>query len=443
MVWKMDLLEMGFSASVIILVVIVCRALFMNRLPKKVFLVLWSVALLRLLVPYSFPSVLSIYSLAGNNQFILDKAENITNWREEKHEEILVTEKDNKQPAGNTGNKVLAIVWLAGFITCAVVFIILYIVCYKRFCTSLPVDNPYTQEWLKSHKVHRHISIRQSGSIKSPLSYGIIHPVILMPETADWENDSKMKYILEHEFVHIRRFDALAKLFFIIAVSVHWFNPLVWIMYILVNRDIELSCDETVIRNFGESSKAAYALVLIGMEEEKSGIVPLGNSFGGNVAEKRIKAIMKIKKSSKAAYIMAFVLVVTVAVVFATSAESSVRQQETSNVKKLEKPYGIEENNNDIQEDTVTDTYNTALGEIAAGIAAKGDYEVLGKIVFFLDNEDLDKIAKYIADKGDYESLKYIIYFVGKDTLEEIAEQAEKDGKTDELQYMNTYMWQL
>lgn len=276
-----------------------------------------------MLVPYSFPSVLSIYSLAGNNQFILEKVEDIINWRGEKHEEILVTEKDNKQQAGNTINKVLAIVWLSGFITCAAVLMILYIICYKRFCTSLPVDNLYSQEWLKSHKIHRHISIRQSGSVKSPLSYGIIHPVILMPEMADWENVSKMQYILEHEFVHIRRFDALAKLFLIIAACVHWFNLLVWIMYILINRDIELSCDETVVRNFGESSKAAYALVLISMEEEKSGIVPFASSFSGNTAEERIKAIMKIKKSSKTAYIMAFVLVAAVVLVFATSAESA------------------------------------------------------------------------------------------------------------------------
>ena len=114
--------------------------------------------------------------------------------------------------------------------------------------------------------------------------------------------------------------------------------------------------------------------------------------------------------------------------------------QETGNLKKLEKPDVIEENNNDIQEDTIPGTYNTVLGEIAAGIAAKGDYEVLGKIVTFLNKEDLDKIAKYIADKGDYESLQYIISFVGKDTLEEIAEQAKKDGKSDELQYMVPYM---
>lgn len=440
MVWKMNLLEMGFSASVIILVVIICRTLFINRLPKKVFLVLWYIVLLRLLVPYSFPSVLSIYSLAGNNQFILEKAEIIINYGKGNQEKILVTEKENNKPVRNIWNIVMILVWLSGFIVCIAVFITSYIVCYKRFCTSLPVNNLYTEKWLKLHKVLRHISIRQSGRIKSPLSYGIIHPVILMPETADWENLDKMQYILEHEFVHIRRFDVLSKLFLIIAVSLHWFNPLVWIMYILVNRDIELSCDETVVRHFGENSKAAYALVLIDMEEEKSGIVTLGNSFSANAAEERIKAIMKIKKNPKAVYIMSFVLVAMITAVFATSAESAVMYNEAGNIKGQDNLAVIKENNNDIQENTIPGTYNTVLGEIAAGIAAKGDYEALGQLAVFLSNEDLDRIAKYIADKGDYEALNYIIAFISKDILEEIVKQAAKDGKTGELQYMAPYM---
>lgn len=436
----MGLLEMGFSASVIILVVIICRALFINRLPKKVFLVLWCIALLRLLVPYSFPFVLSIYSLAGNNQFILEKAEDITGLGREKQEKILVTEKENNKPVKNIWNTVLVIVWIFGFIVCTAVFIILYIVCYKRFCTSLPVNNLYTKEWLKSHKILRHISIRQSGRIKTPLSYGIIHPVILMPETADWDKTDKMQYILEHEFIHIKRFDVLLKLFLIIAASLHWFNPLVWIMYILVNRDIELVCDEMVVRHFGENSKTAYALVLIGMEEEKSAILPLGSSFSANAAEERIKSIMKIKKKPKTVYIMTFVLVAIITFVFATSAENPGIYKETSNIKKMDIPAIIKENNNDIQENTIPGTYNTVLGEIAAGIAAKGDYEALGQLAVFLSNEDLDRIAKYIADKGDYEALNYIIAFISKDILEEIAKQAAKDGKTGGLQYMAPYM---
>ena len=83
-----------------------------------------------------------------------------------------------------------------------------------------------------------------------------------------------LRYVLEHEFVHIRRFDALWKLLLLAAACAHWFNPLVWVMYVLANRDLELSCDETVVRRFG-GARASYARVLIGMEAEKSGFAPL------------------------------------------------------------------------------------------------------------------------------------------------------------------------
>ena len=201
---EMGLLEMCFSASVIILVVVICRALFINKLPKKVFLVLWAVALSRLLIPYSLPSVSSIYSLAGKSQFIMDKAEGIINGTEEKQENeknagnIIIKERNEKK-----GLSVLGAVWLAGFIISVLVFITAYILLYRRFCTSLPVNNRFAEEWLKSHKTIRRLSIRQSGFIKSPLSYGIFHPVILMPETTDWEDSKKLMYILEHEFIPV------------------------------------------------------------------------------------------------------------------------------------------------------------------------------------------------------------------------------------------------
>lgn len=264
MVWKMDLMEMCFQASVIILVVIVCRALFINKLPKKVFLILWAVALSRLLIPYSLPSVSSIYSLTGQGRFIMEKAEGIINRTDKKqgHEKnvknIIIKENSKKGFFS-----VWALVWPAGFIISALIFITAYILCYRRFCTSLPVNNEFAEEWLKSHKTIRHLSIRQSGFIKSPLSYGIFRPVILMPETTDWEDLKKVSYILEHEFVHVKRLDAVTKLLLITAASIYWFNPLVWVMYILLNRDIELSCDEAVVFCFMEHFGTASPLTKI------------------------------------------------------------------------------------------------------------------------------------------------------------------------------------
>lgn len=103
---------------------------------------------------------------------------------------------------------------------------------------------------------------------------------------------------MTHELVHIRHFDAAAKLFLTAALCVHWYNPLVWAMYVLANRDIELACDEAVVRSFGGDVKSAYARTLIGMEEKKTGLIPLCNNFSKNAIEERVTAIMKMKKKT-------------------------------------------------------------------------------------------------------------------------------------------------
>ena len=415
----MNLLWMGFQASLIILAVIICRSILINRLPKKVFLVLWFVALIRLLVPYSFPSVTSIYSLAG--QFITDRAESNVNQdsrgqEQEKITGLAVGSTIIKQTENFTGTDsfyILRFIWIAGTIVFAAVFIMAYIICYKRFCISLPVKNQMAEEWLKLHKSARNISIRQSYLAKSPLSYGILHPVILMPETTDWENTEHIQYILEHEFIHIKRFDAVTKLLLITAISLHWFNPFVWVMYILLNRDIELACDETVIKHFGGKSKKNYAMLLISMEEEKNTTIPLGSNFNRNATEERITAIMKIKKTSRVTYIMAVLLVAVIVSVFAASGVSTGREQKVYTVKdtdKEKKPETADE----IQKDWVDGTYSNIVGEIAAKIAEKGDYGALSEIAPFTSQEDLDKIAKQIAEKGDYEALGNIAPFLSE-----------------------------
>ena len=114
---------------------------------------------------------------------------------------------------------------------------------------------------------HRH----PAGRISSPLTFGVLRPVILVPKKTDWTDETALRYVLEHEFVHIQRFDVLSKLLLIAAVCVHRFNLLVWVMYVLANRDLELSCDETVLRRFGGDVRAAYARVLIRMEAARGG----------------------------------------------------------------------------------------------------------------------------------------------------------------------------
>ena len=164
---------------------------------------------------------------------------------------------------------------------------------------------------------HRH----PAGRISSPLTFGVLRPVILVPKKTDWTDETALRYVLEHEFVHIQRFDVLSKLLLIAAVCVHWFNPLVWVMYVLANRDLELSCDETVLRRFGGDVRAAYARVLIRMEAARGGFAPLCNHFGKNAIEERITAIMKTKRITIVSLGLAALLVAGTVTVFATSAQ--------------------------------------------------------------------------------------------------------------------------
>lgn len=325
----MSLLQMSIAGAVMILAIVVIRALAVNRLPKKTFLALWGVVLLRLFIPFSLPSVVSIYSLMGWQRTSAGITENGTGGGFAglflgNEATRIAQESASALPLGIS---IWKIIWIAGMLICALVFITAYIRCFREFQMSLPVDNDMSQSWLKEHKLRRTISTRQSDRISSPLTFGVLHPVILMPKKTDWGNEDELKYVLEHEFVHIKRFDILSKLALIAAVCLHWFNPFVWIMYVLANRDIELCCDETVVCRFGRETRASYARVLISMEETKSGFVPLCSHFSKNAIEERITAIMKTKKTTIISLVVALVLVVGIVAIFATSAQ----KEETSN----------------------------------------------------------------------------------------------------------------
>lgn len=303
----MSLLQMSFAGGVMILAVIVIRALAINLLPKKTFEVLWGIVVIRLLIPFSVPSMFSVYSLLGSHASVIDAA------RDSQAIGMLPTETTGQMAAVVDGISIWTVIWAVGVLVCAMFFAVSYWKCRQEFQTSLPVDYDFIRNWLNAHRQRRVISIRQSSRFSAPLTYGVFRPVILMPTSTKWENAKSLQYVLAHEYVHIQRFDSIKKLVLITVLCVHWFNPLVWAMYILANRDIELSCDEAVVRLFGENTKAAYARALISMEETRSGLTPLCNNFSKNAIEERITAIMKIKKTTIFSFVLAgFIVAVAV-----------------------------------------------------------------------------------------------------------------------------------
>lgn len=316
----MSLLQMSISGAIMVLAVIVIRALGINRLPKKTFLALWGIVLLRLLIPFSFPSPFSAYSLVSNHISILQGTAGAGGANIFPASPIVfpTTGGDAQwQPVAHISP--YSIVWGIGFVLCALFFAISYFKCHREFRESLPIKNDFPENWLAEHGTIRPTQIRQSSRISAPLTYGIFKPIILMPKKTNWNDTEQIEYILAHELIHIKRFDVATKLLLTATLCIHWFNPLVWAMYILFNRDIELSCDETVVRSFGNTTKSAYARALISMEEKKNRLTPLCNNFSKNAIEERITAIMKMKKISAFSVVTALAIILSITTVFATS----------------------------------------------------------------------------------------------------------------------------
>ena len=345
----MTLLEVSLSGAVFIIAVMVIRAIAINSLPKKTFLVLWEMVLLRLIIPFTIPSAFSIYTLINQNTstpaFFEAETDNVTS---AVAREYFVMIQGMEQPKANIPFvSVWFIVWCTGMILLAVFFTVSYLRCLIEFRAALPFNNVYVEQWIKEHPLKRRISIKQSDRISTPLTYGVLHPVILMPKQTEWTNIEQLRYIFSHEYVHIYHFDTIAKLIAAYALCIHWFNPFVWVMYILFNRDIELACDESVIRQFGDQSKSAYSLMLISMEAKKSGLSPLCNNFSKNAIEERITAIMNTKRTTAITLLSACLIVLATVSMFATSAMAST-DSKTNDTLAVSDP---KTNTSDIVED--------------------------------------------------------------------------------------------
>lgn len=316
----MSLFQMSVAGGVLILFIVLIRALAIHRLPKTTFLALWMIAALRLLLPFSIPLTFNIHIGLDVFSDVVQKlpSGNIGFPIPGESRHAYDTGAVVSSPAAERIS-IFVILWLVGVLLLALYFSISYLRSMRKFRMSVPDNTPYIREWLNAHQIVRPIEVRSSDLISSPLTYGILHPVILLPKKLDRNDQAALQYVLTHEYVHIRRFDAITKILFAAVLCIHWFNPLVWGMYVLANRDTELSCDAWVIRMTGVKNRSSYALMLIKMEERRNGMSALWNHFGKNAISERIEAIMKFKKTSIWACILALALIAGATTAFAAA----------------------------------------------------------------------------------------------------------------------------
>ena len=336
----MSILQVSISASILILVVIVIRSIALYKLPKRVFVFFWGVIAFRLLIPIRIPSHFSIYTLL---EHILqgEQAEVPLSIKSANISGVARNLLEQQSVPHNTifsNISLIHIIWLFGVLCLSMYFIMAYIRWKRKFNQSIPIDSEFISNWLNCHACQKKPRIYLNEYIQTPLTHGVFHPTILLPIDLDIKDEEALHYIIAHELTHIHHRDAIKKIVLAIVVSAYWFNPFVWIMYFLATQDIELYCDEIVVKKFSPSSstcnQSAYALTLLRLETQKCPSYPLSNYFNKNSLQERIESIMKIKKLSALTAIIVVAFMLSATIVFATSAthasaDNTLEQEET------------------------------------------------------------------------------------------------------------------
>lgn len=400
------LIQMSISGGILILLVIILRSLTINKFPKIVFVLLWEIALLRLLIPFNLPIHYGIATPATNAvQHRISNADisNIPDTQGIIDKGISTTTSSHL----NSFNWVM-IVWFVTMIILFVAFGVLYFKEYQKLRVALPISEYENQKFRKLVSIPKSIKILESDRIFTPLTFGILSPKIVLPKVLKTQTDIEWKCVLLHEMVHIKRKDNLIKIIMLLAVCIHWFNPLVWIMCILFNRDIELSCDEKVIASLGENTKKQYAMALITLAEKQYHWSLFSNGFGKNAIHERIVAIMKYKKITAISVICTIVFLGAALTVFAqnspettgsenmyndTLENNSIRYVVESEYFSEYQKYGLtyDSTNNHLiyddkivgyfKDETAKDTYTRVIdnaGTIGLEVLRDSDYRITG-----------------------------------------------------------------
>ena len=336
----MSILQMSISAGLLVIVIVLIRAVALNRLPKKMFLALWGVALFRLLVPGSIPLPFRVPNITDgitktlfpSNLVFPVVANQVTTGESVARAAGLATETAQWRFISMPPTTVI---WLVGMLALLIFFAVIFFRSHRKLRYATVIHkNDYLNEWLVEHRLSRTITIMQSDRIVSPLAVGILKPRIVLPLSVDMTDKQLLNHVLSHEYYHIKRYDAVWKMILLLALCVHWFNPMVWLMFVLASRDLELACDEAVINHFGAKTKKAYAYMLINMAEHQGRFAPLCNGFSKNATQERIESIMKAKKYTLPVIIVAVLLVAVVTVAFAigdvTATSATTNQGVTS-----------------------------------------------------------------------------------------------------------------
>ena len=306
--------ELSWQAGVLALAVMLAR-LALRRAPKWAVCLLWALVAVRLVLPFSLQSPVSLQAAQSPVTTVLYELPQ-TQEAAQKTDEVLsggsaepvmplpptevVTAQPVPAPKPVMTVSLLAAIWLAGVVMMLTYMLVSYLGIYRRVCTAVRLED----------------NVYRCGSWGTPFVLGLLRPRIYVPEGMD---DAALPQVLAHERCHIRRGDHIVKPLAFLLLALHWFNPVLWAAYVLLGRDMENACDERVLRGVDGAGRAAYsrALVACAVRERPAAVCPL--AFGEVAVQERVKNAMNGKKPAVWAAVLLVIAAAIIAVCFLTS----------------------------------------------------------------------------------------------------------------------------
>lgn len=318
----LKLLNMSFTASFLIVAILILRHV-LQRAPKWAICALWALVAIRLVCPFSFESVLSLVPSANpipeeivymeqpqihSGIIMVDQTINPV-----LSENLAPTPAESVNPM-QIWLAVATLVWAVGVGAMLLYAVVSYFLLYRKVQVSICTED----------------KIFICDDIDSPFILGIVRPRIFLPSGME---ETTQQYVVAHEKAHLKRLDYLWKPFGFLLLSIYWFNPFTWIAYIMLCRDIELACDEKVIKDMGVEDKKEYSKALLTCNVSRRMIAACPLAFGEVGVKERVKSILNYRKPSFWIVVIVFVAVIGVVVFFMTNPVSKEEPSGESDTK--------------------------------------------------------------------------------------------------------------
>ncbi len=354
-----EILSMSVDSAWLIIAVIIVRAV-LQKAPMYFRKILWSLVGIRLLIPFSFESAFSLVP------------------HEAQQTAQRVTGQVVAAPAsqGLSFTDVVPVLWIA----VGVAFLVYGIISYIKLRLKI-IDGVLVKE-----------NIYQSDRIQSPFVCGFIKPKIYMPYGLD---EATQDCVLRHEKTHIKYADHIIKAFSFIVLCIHWFNPLVWVAYFLLCKDIELSCDESVVKKYDSEGCKQYAKALLALGVNKVKFTACPVAFGEVSIKTRIKSVINYKKAGKLLIGLSLCVCVVIALCFMT--EPEVKAKENNHQQEIVEETTQPETEK-VTEPTTTEPSTESVTEVSTEKVTQQTVAVYEEIVEETVKETVDSTHEIYDD---------------------------------------------